>query len=258
MDGRKYKAMNKKGDGFNKMQVVSKETISRLVRDIKENKNNPLTSNGIYYRHSDTDMMTGYALVIGPEDTPYHNGFYFFLFQYPIDYPYSPPTVLFNTNGNNVRFHPNFYRNGKVCVSMLNTWNGEQWSSCFSLNNILTTIMSMFLQPFPLSLEPLWCDQDIIQREKYNIVLQHANIAISICDYLNNSNHIFYNIFKDVCIPHFLEHYNELLSIVTASKKNVSIVHIPIYNMIYKLDYIHLFTYIKITHSNVNEFKCLI
>jgi ubiquitin-protein ligase len=255
MIGRKYKATNKNNNEIVQSQIVSKETISRLVRDIKENKNNPLTSNGIYYRHSDTDMLTGYALVIGPEDTPYHMGFYFFLFKFPIDYPYSPPTVLFNTMGNSVRFHPNFYRNGKVCVSILNTWNGEQWSSCFSLNNILTTIMSMFLQPFPLYLEPLWCNQDIIQKEKYNIVLQHANISISVCDFLNNSNHTFYNIFKDICIPYFLEHYEQLLSIVTSSKKGVSIIHIPIYNMTYKLDYSHLFTYMKITYSNINQIQ---
>ena len=253
MNEKKYKELNKRGNEIIQPQIISKETISRLVRDIKENKNNPLTSNGIYYRHSDTNMMTGYALIIGPEDTPYHNGFYFFLFQFPIDYPYSPPTVIFNTNGNNVRFHPNFYRNGKVCVSILNTWNGEQWSSCFSLNNILTTLLSMFLHPFPLTLEPLWCNQDIIQKEKYNALLQHANISITICDFLNNSNHLFFNVFKDICIPHFLEHYEELLSIVSSSKKNVSIIHIPIYNLFYKLDYIHLFTYIKMTHTNINQ-----
>jgi ubiquitin-protein ligase len=253
MNGRKYKATNKNKDEIIQPQFISKETISRLVRDVKENKNNPLISNGIYYRHSDSEILTGYALIIGPKDTPYHNGFYFFLFHFPIDYPYSPPTVLFHTNGNSVRFHPNFYRNGKVCVSILNTWNGEQWSSCFSLNNILTTLMSMFLQPYPLSLEPLWCNRDIIQKEKYNLVLQHANISISICDFLNNPNHLFYSIFKDICIPYFLEHYEELLSIVESSKKNISIIHIPIYNMIYKLDYIHLFTYIKMTYSNINQ-----
>ena len=108
MNEKNYKDLNKKNSEIKHTQVVSRETISRLVRDIKENKNNPLISNGIYYRHSDTDMMTGYALIIGPEDTPYYNGFYFFLFHFPIDYPYSPPVVIFHTNGNNVRFHPNF------------------------------------------------------------------------------------------------------------------------------------------------------
>lgn len=235
--------------------VITKETVSRLVRDIKENKNNSLTTNGIYYKHSDTDMLTGYALIIGPENTPYHMGFYFFLFNFPVDYPYSPPTVSFHTFGNNVRFHPNFYRNGKVCVSILNTWNGEQWSSCFSLNNILTTLMSMFLQSYPLSVEPLWSNTDDNQKEYYNIILQHANISITICDFLNNTNHLFYEIFKDVCISYFLSHYDQLLSIINSSKKKISIIHIPIYNMVYKVDYTHLFTYMKITHSNISIVK---
>jgi len=250
----KHKVTNRKNES-SPQSVISKETISRLVRDVKENINNPLTTNGIYYRHSDTDMMTGYALVIGPENTPYHMGFYFFLFQFPIDYPYSPPTVLFHTNGNDVRFHPNFYRNGKVCVSILNTWNGEQWSACFSLNNVLTTLLSMFLHPYPLSLEPLWSNHDIIQRDNYNSLLHHANISISICDFLNNSKHLFYTIFQDICIQYFLEHYDQLLSNVISTKKNISIIHIPIYNMVYKLDYTHLFTYMKLTHTNIVSMK---
>jgi len=250
MNGKKFKSPQKIEEPLQTM-VVSKETISRLVRDIKENKNNSLTTNGIYYKHSDTDMLTGYALIIGPENTPYHLGLYFFLFNFPIDYPYSPPTVTFYTSGNNVRFHPNFYRNGKVCVSILNTWNGEQWSSCFSLNNILTTLMSMFLQTYPLSVEPLWCNKDDNQKECYNSILKHANISITMCDFLNNPSHMFYEIFKDICIPHFLTNYDHLLSIINSSKKRVLILHIPIYNMIYKVDYTHLFTYMKITYSNV-------
>ncbi len=51
-------------------KVISKETIHRLLSDVKYIYNNPLTDNGIYYTHDDADIMKGYVLIIGPEDTP--------------------------------------------------------------------------------------------------------------------------------------------------------------------------------------------
>ena len=86
---------------------ISKETISRLLKDVKQIIKNPLTDNGIYYIHDDTNMMKGYALIIGPEDTPYFGGYYFFMFDFPTDYPFSPPTVTYMTNDGVTRFNPN-------------------------------------------------------------------------------------------------------------------------------------------------------
>ena len=59
--------------------IITKETIKRLVKDIKEIKNNPLSSNGIFYEHSEDDMLKGQALIIGPPDTPYSYGYYLYL-----------------------------------------------------------------------------------------------------------------------------------------------------------------------------------
>ena len=58
--------------------VITKDTISRLIKDVKQLNNHPLTEHGIYYIHDDTDMMKGYVLIIGPSETPYFGGFYFF------------------------------------------------------------------------------------------------------------------------------------------------------------------------------------
>ena len=100
---------------------ISKTSIKRLISDVKELLRMPLTSNGIYYQHDESDMLKGYAMIVGPKDTPYYGGFYFFEFNFPMDYPHHPPVVKYHTNGDNVRFHPNFYKTGKVCVSILNT-----------------------------------------------------------------------------------------------------------------------------------------
>ena len=64
-------------------EIISKETISRLVNDVKNIIKNPLSEHGIYYQHDEADMLKGYALIVGPEDTPYFGGFYFFEFSFP-------------------------------------------------------------------------------------------------------------------------------------------------------------------------------
>ena len=76
-------------------EFISRNTIKRLIRDVKQIKNDPLTSQGIYYKHHEEDVLKGYALLIGPVDTPYENGFYFFELDYPKDYPFSPPKLTF-------------------------------------------------------------------------------------------------------------------------------------------------------------------
>ena len=49
----------------------------RLIEDIKEITKNPLENQGIYYKHDETNMLVGYAMIIGPDDTPYQKDFIF-------------------------------------------------------------------------------------------------------------------------------------------------------------------------------------
>ena len=43
-------------------------------------------------------------------------------------YPDVPPLVkIATTGGGSHRFNPNLYANGKVCLSLLGTWQGEPW-----------------------------------------------------------------------------------------------------------------------------------
>jgi len=134
--------------------VIPKETISRLLIDIRGVMTDPtLAENGILYQHSETDILTGYACIVGPSDTLYFGGYYFFVFHFPTNYPHSPPIVSYLTNTNNIRFHPNFYANKKVCVSIINSWRGEQWSGCQNIQSVLMTFQSL-LDKEPLLHEP--------------------------------------------------------------------------------------------------------
>lgn len=134
--------------------TIPKETVTRLLRDIRDVMTDAtLDECGIIYRHSETDLLTGCACIVGPADTLYFGGYYFFLFKFPTNYPHSPPVVSYLTNTNNIRFHPNFYANKNVCVSIINTWRGEQWSGCQNIRSVLMTFQSL-LDKQPLLHEP--------------------------------------------------------------------------------------------------------
>ena len=116
---------------------------TRLLRDVKNIMKNPLTSNGIYYVHSEDDMYKGYAMIIGPSDSPYEDGFYFFKLELHHTYPLNPPKDIYLTQGDFIRFNPNLYTNGKVCVSILNTWSGPEWTTSCTLNSVLLSLQTL-------------------------------------------------------------------------------------------------------------------
>ena len=96
--------------------MSTNKTTMRIIQDIYDfNKNKP---NQIYLYIDKSNIMIQYALIIGPSDTPYFGGYFFFEIKYPDIYPKNPPSVQLLTINNNVRFNPNLYENGKVCLSI--------------------------------------------------------------------------------------------------------------------------------------------
>ncbi len=188
---------------------ISKDTVQRLLRDVKQIMKNPLTDNGIYYQHDEEDMLKGYALIVGPSETPYYGGFYFFQFTYPYDYPHSPPKVEFKTNGDSIRFNPNLYVNGKVCVSILNTWSGDQWTSCQTISTVLLTLCTLLCKN-PLLNEPGVYEnhKDIIPYEE---IITYKNIEIAILRFINKDSRTYsyssqiFDRFYDVMKENFLK-----------------------------------------------------
>jgi ubiquitin-conjugating enzyme E2 Z len=194
---------------------IKKETINRLLKDIKNIIKNPLTDHGIYYTHDELDMLRGYALIIGPENTPYFGGFYFFEFNYPTDYPYSPPKVKYFTNSENIRFNPNLYTCGKICISILNTWKGDQWTSCQTISTVLLTLCSL------LCTNPLLNEPGVTEYHKdiknYNNIIEYSNINIAICDMIYKNPNVFlpqFNIFYSIIKENFLLNYNKHIQFV--------------------------------------------
>ena len=174
--------------------VISKDTMNRLIKDVKEIIQHPLCDNGIFYSHDEENMLKGYAMIIGPSDTPYFGGYYFFELNFPVNYPYSPPHIIYCTNAEKIRFNPNLYTNGKVCLSLLNTWKGEQWTSCQTISSILLTLCTV-LRKNPLLNEP-GVKKEHHDFEKYNRIIQYKNIDIAILQILQKKLGVFLDQFQ--------------------------------------------------------------
>ena len=115
----------------------------RILIDIKNFFADKDNLTGIYAYFNEEDIYKAKAMIIGPEDTPYSGGFYFFDIEFPKNYPLYPPKVTFMTIDTRIRFNPNLYINGKVCVSILGTWQGPGWTSVMTFNNVVLSIQTL-------------------------------------------------------------------------------------------------------------------
>jgi ubiquitin-protein ligase len=125
----------------------------RLTKEIEYAKSAAMEDQGIFYEYDEVNMMSGNAMIVGPEGTPYEGCLLCFAINYPGDYPFSSPTVRITTSDGVTRFHPNLYIDGKVCLSILGTWSGPKWAPAMSISTVLTTIRSI-LEPNPITNEP--------------------------------------------------------------------------------------------------------
>lgn len=214
---------------------ITVETQRRIIKDVRDILKHPLHDEGIYYVHDDTNIMKGLIMITGPEDTPYQDGIYIFDIRFPDNYPYSPPIVNMVTQDGVTRFHPNFYRSGKVCLSILNTWRGEGWTSCQTLRSVLLTLMTRFTKQALLH-EPGICETDE-RVSMYDNIIKNLNLKEPITGIMKvTTNNImyqmYYNKFHDFIHKHFTDNYNRIRDRIEECETPVeNRFHFPMYNM---------------------------
>ncbi|XP_059078409.1 uncharacterized protein LOC131876889 [Tigriopus californicus] len=145
---------------FQRAGTPNSQIIFRVAQEISSFSTSlPLDfSSAIFVRADDEKTPLIKAIITGPEDTPYTGGCYLFDIYFPLKYPQVPPQVTFRTTGNGtVRFNPNLYNCGRVCLSLLGTWEGaqgEQWNETSTILQVLISIQSLILCSEPYYNEP--------------------------------------------------------------------------------------------------------
>ena len=88
---------------------------------------------------ADGNLLTWRATIDGPDDTPYSGLTFKLSFDFPSNYPYAPPTVLFRTP----IYHPNVDFSGRICLDILK----DKWTAAYNIQTVLLSLQSLLGEP---------------------------------------------------------------------------------------------------------------
>ncbi|XP_076908830.1 putative ubiquitin-conjugating enzyme E2 23 [Bidens hawaiensis] len=135
--------------GANAQTNASRRWLKKVQQDWNILKKN--LPDGIYVRVYENRMDLLRAVIVGAYGTPYQDGLFFFDFHLPPEYPDVPPSAYYHSGG--WRINPNLYEEGKVCLSLLNTWTGrgnEVWDpQSSSILQVLVSLQGLVLNSKP-------------------------------------------------------------------------------------------------------------
>ena len=104
-------------------------TNIRLSRELSKLQSDSDKLEGIIIE-TPTDLMLWHAKIKGPTNSPFENGVFDIELKFDTDYPIKPPSVKFLTQ----MYHPNIYRDGKICIDILQS----EWTPA---QNIISLLM---------------------------------------------------------------------------------------------------------------------
>jgi ubiquitin-protein ligase len=203
-----------------KDQKPSQTALMRILSEISSFKKDlPLNwESTIWARVPKSNFHLFSFLISGPKDTPYENGLFEFHGYLPADYPNTVPQVLIHTTGGGkVRFNPNLYDSGKVCLSILGTWSGqagESWNPKTStFLQVMVSIQSLILVEQPYFNEPGWeremhTDKGKLLSTQYSEERMPSTIKFGMTDMIKNPP----NGFEEVVKTHFRMKREEIIN----------------------------------------------
>ena len=118
---------------------MSKLAIKRISQEITEIKNGGKEMCEIKTLN-EQNLFINYFTLIGPSETPYENGKFHFLVEFPSNYPFSPPNITLKTP----IYHLN-HKNGKFCLDILL----DNWNPSLTLYKIILSFQSLLMDPNP-------------------------------------------------------------------------------------------------------------
>ncbi|KAK3909984.1 Ubiquitin-conjugating enzyme E2 Z, partial [Frankliniella fusca] len=159
-----------------------------FLRDIANLMEAP--PSGMMIHVPEDDFTEIHAIIPGPSGTPYCGGFFYFILKCTSEYPLAPPKVrLMTTGAGTVRFSPNFYSDGKVCLSILRTWYGPGWLPTMTLEGVLLSIQSV-MSTNPLHNEPGFNPEESGPCEvlDYNLYVATETLQTAVAGMLQDRN----------------------------------------------------------------------
>ena len=117
----------------------------RIKKEFEELQNNPILALGASIGLENEDDYTLWNVtLVGPKETPYHNGLFYLTIQFPPDFPKTKPEVrfknhIYHLNVLDIDDHNYKQPPGHVCINTLNNWNEKT-----SMIQVISDIFALF------------------------------------------------------------------------------------------------------------------
>lgn len=158
---------------------------SRLKQDYMRLKRDPVPY--ITAEPLPSNILEWHYVIKGPEDSPYHGGYYHGTLLFTKEFPFKPPSIYMVTpNGR-------FKTNKRLCLS-ISDFHPDTWNPAWSVATILTGLLSFMLETTPTLGS---CESTSYEKRKY------ARQSLE----FNMKNEVFCELFPEVC-----EEINERLA----------------------------------------------
>nr|CAD2181928.1 unnamed protein product [Meloidogyne enterolobii] len=133
-----------------KQLSTSRILLIRLQQELVDVTDNPIE--GIKVHSVAENIFIWKVAIFGAPGTIYQGGYFKATLKFPPKYPFEPPSMRFD----NPIFHPNVYKDGRVCISILHPPGqdklsgesaAERWNPAHGVRSILLSVISMLNEP---------------------------------------------------------------------------------------------------------------
>lgn len=132
---------------------LTADIMRRIMKETNIMRNS--LPDGVFVRSWDTRPDLLRIMIVGPQNTPYEFAPFAIDLQYGVSFPTSPPDVFFHSWTNSIgRINPNLYEDGKICLSLLGTWDGDNRNEEWSAKNSTVLQLVVSLMGLVLVKEP--------------------------------------------------------------------------------------------------------
>lgn len=112
----------------------------RLKKEIGELQTNGVT--GFVDFSVKEDNLLFWIVKMQPLKPPYSKGAFLIELNFPAEYPFKPPKILFRTKV----YHPNIDEKGQVCLPVVAP---EHWKPATKIEQVLTSLLALMHEPQP-------------------------------------------------------------------------------------------------------------
>lgn len=99
----------------------------------------------------DNIFLWNVGIMVLNKDSMYHGGYFKGQMRFPSEFPFAPPTFRFTP----AIYHPNVYRDGRLCISTLHQGgdptseepDSETWTPAQTVESVLISIISLLEDP---------------------------------------------------------------------------------------------------------------